>query len=89
MGKVVRIHETDNVIIALEAGEVGDTVADDIYGSFQLVTAVPIYHKIASTAIGKGEPVLKYGTAIGIATERIPRGAHVHTHNLDSVEMME
>ena len=39
-------------------------------------------HKIALTDIKAGENVIKYGYPIGHATEDIPAGAHVHTHNI-------
>jgi len=45
---------------------------------------VPSGHKIALRTIRAGEAVIKYGSAIGLATEEIPAGAHVHTHNLAS-----
>ena len=42
-------------------------------------------HKIALRDIAKGEPVIKYGFPIGEATEDIPAGGHVHTHNLHTL----
>lgn len=39
-------------------------------------------HKYALTDIKKGENIIKYGNPIGHATEDIPKGAHVHTHNV-------
>ncbi|MBP5405076.1 MAG: altronate dehydratase [Clostridia bacterium] len=45
---------------------------------------VPMGHKIALTEIKKGEPVIKYGYPIGVATEDISAGSFVHTHNLAS-----
>ncbi|WFE76394.1 UxaA family hydrolase [Roseinatronobacter sp. S2] len=44
--------------------------------------AVPSGHKIAIRAIAAGEPVLKYGQIIGVASQDISVGAHVHVHNL-------
>lgn len=41
----------------------------------------PAGHKIARALIAKGAPVVKYGQTIGYATEEIPAGAHVHSHN--------
>ena len=38
-------------------------------------------HKYALRDIKKGENIIKYGNPIGHATEDIPAGAHVHTHN--------
>lgn len=39
-------------------------------------------HKYAVCDIEKGSDVIKYGEAIGIATQDIKKGEHVHTHNL-------
>ncbi len=39
-------------------------------------------HKYAVRDIGKGEKVIKYGYPIGIASESIKKGDHVHSHNL-------
>ena len=39
-------------------------------------------HKYALTDIKKGENIIKYGNAIGHATEDIKKGEHVHTHNV-------
>lgn len=50
------------------------TVADDI----------PYGHKIALQPVRKGEPIIKYGEQIGIATEDIAVGQHVHVHNVES-----
>ncbi len=41
-------------------------------------------HKYARQTIHKGDVVIKYGFPIGEATEDIPRGQPVHTHNLSS-----
>lgn len=45
---------------------------------------IPQYHKFALRAIGKGEAVRKYGEIIGVATQDIGRGCHVHEHNIAS-----
>ena len=39
-------------------------------------------HKYALRDIAAGEPVIKYGNPIGIATAPIKKGEHVHTHNV-------
>lgn len=39
-------------------------------------------HKYALTDIAKGEQVIKYGFPIGIASEDITKGEHIHSHNL-------
>jgi altronate hydrolase len=45
---------------------------------------IPPGHKLAVRSIGRGEAVLKYGQIIGFASQAIPRGAHVHVHNVDA-----
>ena len=84
MNEAVRITEKDMVAVALkplsagteiEAGGARVTLKEDI----------PMGHKIALRDIRKGEPVIKYGFPIGEATEEIPVGGHVHTHNLHTL----
>lgn len=43
--------------------------------------SIPRGHKISLRDIKKGEYIVKYGSPIGIATEDIPEGSHVHIHN--------
>ena len=39
-------------------------------------------HKYAVRDIVSGEKIIKYGFPIGIATEDIPNGGHIHSHNI-------
>jgi altronate hydrolase len=43
---------------------------------------VPLGHKFALHPIAQGEPVVKYGLPIGLATCDIAPGEHVHVHNV-------
>lgn len=45
---------------------------------------IPAGHKIAVRAITRGSPVRKYSQPIGVATDDIDVGDHVHVHNLSS-----
>lgn len=75
----IRIHPTDNVVIArrqLLPGTVLDTEG------LTVAALVPPGHKVATRAIAVGEPVLRYGQVIGAATAPIAPGQHVHVHNL-------
>jgi altronate hydrolase len=76
---VIRLNARDNVVVAATRIAKGATPAGE---SVAALDAIPFGHKLATRAIAKGEPVLKYGQAIGKATEDIPAGAHVHVHNL-------
>ena len=83
MKAVLVITERDNVATALEPLEAGRQL--EVHGS-RITTVEPIAsgHKVALRSIAAGEPVIKYGSPIGIATVEIVAGAHVHTHNLSS-----
>ncbi|WP_338415381.1 altronate dehydratase family protein [uncultured Sphaerotilus sp.] len=75
----IRIHPTDNVVIA-RTQLLGGTV---LAGEGVTVSGlVPPGHKVATRAIAAGEPVRRYGQVIGTATQPIAPGQHVHTHNL-------
>ncbi len=49
-----------------------------------LLADIPYGHKVAVKPIAKGEPIVKYGEEIGVATMDIKTGDYVHVHNLDS-----
>jgi altronate dehydratase len=76
---VIVISAGDNVATALEALEPGRALAD-----MTVRDAIPRGHKVALTRIAPGAAVIKYGSSIGVATEEILPGAHVHTHNVSS-----
>jgi altronate hydrolase len=77
------ISDHDNVATALESLEPGRAI--DVGGtSITVMEPIASGHKIALRAIAAGEPVIKYGSPIGLATDAIAAGAHVHTHNLAS-----
>jgi len=46
--------------------------------------AIPVGHKVALRPIEMEEAVIKYGCPIGIATQKINPGDHVHSHNMRS-----
>jgi altronate dehydratase small subunit len=45
---------------------------------------IPFGHKLALVPISRGQPVIKYGEVIGLATQDIAPGEHVHVHNVES-----
>ena len=77
------ISEKDNVATALEALEAGRVM--ELGGTRVVLTErIASGHKFALVDINAGEPVVKYGSAIGLATAKIAPGQHVHTHNVAS-----
>ena len=77
--RVIRLNPSDNVVIALADLPAGEVVPGL---DLPLLQAVPRGHKIAAKAIAMGENVLRYGQIIGVATQGIQAGDHIHTHNL-------
>src|SRR5207342_1046597 len=74
-------HSEDNVAIAKTAIGLGTVLR--INGTrLSVKQTVPPGHKIALKAISQGEPVIRYGQVIGLATENISQGSTVHVHNM-------
>ncbi|MBR5383445.1 MAG: altronate dehydratase [Clostridia bacterium] len=79
MRRFIRIHPSDNVMVALEPLQAGLTVDD---GQVCLKQDIPMGHKFAVAPIASGEDVIKYGDPIGHAVVDILPGEWVHTHNM-------
>lgn len=80
LSPVIRLHQTDDVLIARGAIAANTRLAD--HGSLLVKNDIPAAHKVAVRDIGKGGTVKRYGQIIGFATQDIAAGEHVHTHNL-------
>ncbi len=78
MQKAIRLDPDDNVVTATRALEAGTDV-----DGIATCSLIPSGHKIATRAIAKGEQVRKYAQFIGLASQDIVPGEHVHTHNVD------
>ncbi len=81
MTDYIKIHPSDQVAVALIALPAGTSIETD-GANILLLEDIPQGHKFALVPISEGEPVIKYGSPIGIAKERIPQGAWIHTHNM-------
>jgi len=73
----VRLDPDDNVVTATRALEVGTAIE-----GVATTSLIPSGHKIATRAIAAGEEVRKYAQFIGLASDDIAPGDHVHTHNV-------
>ena len=80
MGKVIRLHERDNVAVSLEAIPRGGKIALET-DALVAIEDIPRMHKVAVRSLEKGESIFKYGQFIGFASQPIEAGQHVHTHN--------
>lgn len=76
-----RVNTADSVAVALRDLSPGEKVRID---DKVLVPSLAIArgHKMALCPVREGEPVLRYGWPIGLASKDIAPGDHVHTHNL-------
>lgn len=85
--KAILIDTKDNVATAFQELSKGETVTVSLAGTevtTVLTQDIPFGHKFALSAIGLHEPVVKYGETIGLATDSILAGRHVHVHNMES-----
>ena len=86
MRNAMIIDAKDNVAVAIEPITKGDNaiyVCEGKEVSLPALEDITIYHKLATRDIAKGEPVVKYGEHIGIASSDIKAGEHVHVHNVE------
>ena len=86
MRNAMIIDAKDNVAVAIEPIAKGDAAVYVCEGkevSLPALEDITIYHKLATRDIAKGEPVVKYGEHIGIASSDMKAGEHVHVHNVE------
>lgn len=80
----VVMNPNDNVATAIAALKKDDPVSIQVGEEIKSASVreeVPFLFKFALHAIKAGEPVLKYGEQIGLATAEIQEGMVVHVHN--------
>ena len=82
MQNFLRIHENDNVVVALQTIAKEEVIPLSNGTSVVAVQEIPAGHKMAISNIAEGEDVIKYGYRIGIAKEAIVAGDWIHTHNI-------
>jgi len=75
----IRLHSSDDVVIARQQLVSGTTLLDE---GVKVSGLVPPGHKVATRAIRQGTPVKRYNQIIGFAKRDIAPGEHVHLHNL-------
>jgi altronate hydrolase len=80
MNKVLRIHPSDNVLVALSDIAAGETVFFEGV-SIRAAEPVPMKHKMAIETLRNGEAIVMYGVLVGRATRPISAGARISTQN--------
>ena len=79
-GAAIRLHPNDNVVVARIDIAQGAVVPEE---SLTCLNRIPAGHKVAARAIAKGEPILKYNTVIGFASNDIRPGTLLHRLNME------
>ncbi|MFK7736477.1 MAG: UxaA family hydrolase [Pirellulaceae bacterium] len=84
----VLLNPQDSVAVCLRRFEAG--VVLDV-GSGEVTFREPIAagHKVAVRRIERGELIYKFGYSIGVATDHIEAGQHVHSHNLETEHQID
>lgn len=83
-GRIVILKPGDNVAVVVAPAPIGGLLYAVSGESVELIDDVPRGHKVALSDIPKGTGVLKYGEVIGVTTQDVRRGEHVHVHNVES-----
>jgi galactarate dehydratase len=76
---VIVLNTADDVAVARRSIQQGSPVGIEALMARDLIGRG---HKVALRAIAAGQEVKKYGQVIGLATQDIAPGNHVHLHNL-------
>lgn len=83
-------NSVDDVAVVIDDVTTGTdvravTLEGEEMATIKAIEDIPLGHKIALRDMAKGKEVIKYGRAIGQATQSIAKGAHVHTQNVRSI----
>jgi altronate hydrolase len=79
--KVLKVHERDNVIVALTDLQQGEEIQQG--GQlYTMLEKIPAKHKFYTTDLVKGEGVIMYGVLVGRVQFDVRRGSLMTTENL-------
>lgn len=83
MQSLIKIHEADNVAVALKDLKKGECVSiGDKEEKLVVLDDITSGHKVALCRMEAGCHVIKYGFPIGSTKQAVEAGSHIHTHNL-------
>ncbi len=80
--KILQIHSSDNVAVALVNLHVGEHISFEST-DIEIITKVKAKHKFALHTIDKGAKVIMYGVLVGKSTSLIKRGEVLTTNNVE------
>lgn len=79
----IRLNPKDNVVVALVDLDPGNAITDEGVVCRDHISGG---HKVATETIAPGTSIRKYDQIIGVASQGIRPGEHVHTHNLEILD---
>ncbi|CAA0112419.1 Galactarate dehydratase (L-threo-forming) [Starkeya nomas] len=80
--RILRLDGADNVVVAVDAIQPGDRASGVL-----ACDRIPRGHKMALRRISAGEPLIKFGQPIGVASADIAPGEWVHVHNVSATAL--
>ncbi len=83
---VIRLDPSDNIVVARQPLPAGTFVPEE---NVTALSDIPMGHKVAARAIGRGEPILKYNTVIGYAARDVEAGTHMHNETIQFSSVTE
>ncbi|WP_260287141.1 UxaA family hydrolase [Peribacillus aracenensis] len=79
----LRLNHYDNIAVALKNISIGEKIIiQGLKEEVITIKDIPYGHKVALNTIQEGEKITKYGECMGISTEEILEGDHVHVRNV-------
>lgn len=84
----IRLNDSDNCVVALNTIHADELISVGP-STIQVTKSIPAGHKVALAPIPKGHEVIKYGWSIGVASQDIRPGEHIHDHNLKCEHRMD
>ena len=76
----IRLHPNDNVLVARVDIAQSAAIPEE---NLVCLNRIPAGHKVAARPIAKGDPILKYNTVIGFASNDIRPGTLLHRLNME------
>src|SRR5919197_797922 len=77
---VLHLNASDPLVVAVRDLNAGEEIG---FGAVKPVAPIAHGHKLAIQPIADGAPVRKFGQIIGLATQPIAAGEHIHVHNVE------
>ena len=81
MQTFLKIHSSDNILVALRNLQKSEVVNVDL-GDIQLLDNIPAKHKFALRDLNIGDEIIMYGVLVGRAIQPIKKGGLISTANI-------